>query len=272
MLNIYWRQACRTLPVAMALSVSLLAVSQAHAGFPDTGQQNLEVDRSDGSIIAWASGVAGFDRGPVDYQNPGLGDASFGTDTDPLGSSGTPFSLGDGGWITFTFDAPILNGAGADFVVFENAFEFGGLVFMELGFVEVSSDGALFSRMPALSRKAAPTGPFDGSDPADFYNLAGNFVGGTAFDLEDLITAGDPNVVGGQVDLTAITHIRVVDGVGDIVGPGATTDCLNRPVSDAYPTAFASGGFDATGVGVIHSVPSTSTESVSWGDVKSIFR
>jgi hypothetical protein len=189
-----------------------------------------------------------------------------------LGPSGTPCSLGDGGSITLVFDQAITNGPGSDFVVFENGFAYSGGVFAEMGFVEVSSDGVTFARLPALCRKATATGSFDVVLPADYYNIAGNFVGGTGIDLEDLVTAGDPLVTGGQVDIAHISYVRLVDVVGDIIGPGATLDFLGRPVSDPYPTAFASSGMDLSGVGVINQAMPTPAASKSWGAVKALYR
>lgn len=258
-----------------ALSLALLALaipSLAHAAFPDVGQVNPEIARSSPVIVAWATGVADIHRGPQDYQQPGLGLASFGNPTDVLGPAGTPCSLGDGGWITLTFGQPITNGPGADVVVFENGFAFDGLVYAECGFVEVSSDGTQFARLPAFCRRTVPTGSFDGINPADYYNLPGNYVGGTAIDLEDLVTAGNPLVAGGQVNLASITHVRLVDVVGDIQGPGGTADYAGRPISDPYPTPFASSGMDVTGVGVIHPSGTTKAAAASWGRLKALYR
>ena len=57
--------------------------------------------------------------------------------------------LGDDGSLVLTFPAPIADGAGPDFAVFENAFS---TEFLELAFVEVSSDGTNFTRFPAHAR------------------------------------------------------------------------------------------------------------------------
>ena len=56
--------------------------------------------------------------------------------------------LGDGGSITMTFDNAIRDGEGFDFAVFENSFD---EKFLELAYVEVSSDGVNFVRFPNLS-------------------------------------------------------------------------------------------------------------------------
>lgn len=263
----------RTAVGALALTLllcSLLLPARASA-FADTGQVNPEVLRTNPQIRAWADRVVESDRGPLDYADPSLGDASFGMPTDVLGSSGSAFSLGDGGSITLGFPLAIENGPGVDFVVFENSFAFGGTVFSELAFVEVSTDGVAFARMPALSRVDRPLGAFDGIASEEVYNLAGNFVGGTGFDLEDLLTAADPLVASGVVDPMRIRYVRVVDVIGDYLG-AATVDHLGRPVSDPYPTAFASGGFDLTGVAIMNPPGAVRTEQRSFGAIKNLYR
>jgi hypothetical protein len=77
-------------------------------------------------------------------------------------------------------------------------------------------------------------------------------------------------VIGGKVNLASITHVRLVDVVGDIMGPGGTVDHLGRPVSDPYPTPFPSSGMDLTGVGVIYESGPTRTATMSWGRLKSL--
>lgn len=256
--------------LTLLLAGILLLPALALAQFTDSGQVNNEYDRQDASLLFWASSVVDFARGYQDYQQPDLGYASYGAENDVLGDAGTPFSLGDGGTITLSFDQEIRNLPGDDFVVFENGFAWQG-VYMELGFVEVSSNGVDFSRLPALCRRDSQPGPWDTSDSADFYNLAGNFVGGTGFDLEDLITAGDANVSSGLVDLQHIVFVRVVDVIGDIAAGGATQDFLGRPVADPYPTPGESCGMDLTGVAGLHA-GTVATEQTNWGSLKSLFR
>jgi hypothetical protein len=251
----------------VVLSSLLLVGAGSAFAVSDDGQINPQFDRSDPALVAWASSVLDLQRGPQDYTVLGSPTASYGNPEDVLGSMGTPCSLGDGGSLTLGFDAPIVDGPGADFVVFENAFEFGGLVFMEIGFVEVSSNGVDFARLPAICRHGAPMGTFDGAPAENFYNLAGNFVGGTGFDLSDLLMAGDPLVLSGTVLLSQIVAVRVVDVIGD----GSTVDALGQAVFDPYPTAFASGGMDLTGVGVRNSGNVVRTEPASFGRVKSLF-
>ncbi len=249
----------------------LLTAAAANAQFSDTGQVNIEIDRTDPGIAAWAVEVVDWWAGPQDYRDPALGDAAYGLPGDVLGDTAAPFSLGDGGWITVRLEVPAVDGPGPDLVVFENGFAWNG-VYMELGFVEVSSDGVTFSRLPALCRRTTQPGAWDTSSPTDFYNLAGNFVGGTGFDLADLLHAFDPAVLSGAVDINAITHVRIVDVVGDVTGPGGSTDHLGRPVADPFPTASASCGMDLTAVGVLNAVGSVGNRDLTWSGVKDLFR
>ena len=50
-----------------------------------------------------------------------------------------------------------------------------------------------------------------------------------------------------DLDLTRVTHVRLVD----IVGDGASTDASGDPIYDPFPTE-GSAGFDLDAVGVIH--------------------
>jgi len=247
----------------------LLLPVVALAQFSDSGQVNNEYSRTDPALLAWADQVVSIQRGHQDYMDPGLGLASYGSDTDCLGSTGTPVSLGDGGSITLAFPMVISNGPGDDFAVFENGFVYNG-VYMELGFVEVSSNGMDFSRLPSLCRRPDAVGTWGSSDPAEFYNLAGNFVGGTGFDLTDLVMADDPNVLNGVVDLDGILFVRIVDVIGDIE-PTGTIDFLGRAVVDPYPTTGEAGGMDLTGAAVINTSV-VAVENRTWGGVKSLFR
>jgi hypothetical protein len=254
--------------ISVALATVFLISAPAAFALSDSGQTNAEVLRSNLQISGWSSSVVDWQVGPMDYADPSLGDAAFGVPTDVLGEFGTPFSLGDGGEITLGFDGHIADGPGEDFVVFENAFEYGGFVFAELAFVEVSTDGLNFARMPAISRVDRVLGAFDGILPDEAYNLAGNHVGGTAFDLADLVA--DPMVAAGTVDLSMIRFVKIVDVVGDYLN-GPTVDSNGFPVSDPYPTAFASGGFDLTGVAIMNPPGAVPAVPRSFGAVKSLF-
>jgi hypothetical protein len=255
--------------IAIVSVLCLALTSPVLAQMFDTGQVNNEYARTDGALVGWATQVIASVRGPQDYLQPELGLAAFGMESDVLGDAGTPFSLGDGGSITVAFDMEIANGAGDDFAVFENGFAWNG-VYMELGFVEVSSNGMDFARMPAFCRQDSVVGTWDTSESALFYNLAGNFVGGTGLDLQDLVTAGDPLVSSGAVDLDHILFVRVVDVIGDLAG-NATQDFIGRPVADPYPSSGEGSGMDVTGFAIINTGV-VAIEEASWGSVKSLFR
>lgn len=162
--------------------------------------------------------------------------------------------MGDSGVAILTFAQPIANGDGWDFAVFENAFQ---NTFLELAFVEVSSDGVNYFRFPATS--LTPTDvQIDNSgavDATNINNLAGkyrvNF--GTPFDLEEFV---------GEVglDVMAVTHIKIIDVVGSINPLYASYDAFGNVINDPYPTAFPQGGFDLDGVGVIHQKPVSLSE------------
>ena len=98
------------------------------------------------NIKFWASGCTGW---RPEY-------ATFGTWDDACGAApgitNDVVSLGDGGYALLTFDVVIADGPGPDLAVFENAFQMGdNVVFAELGFVEVSSNGQDFARFPSHS-------------------------------------------------------------------------------------------------------------------------
>ena len=132
--------------------------------------------------------------------------------------------------------------------MFENSFNDN---FLELAFVEVSSDGENFVRFRASSLTDATTqvGSNGSVDPTMLNNLAGKYrVGyGTPFDLEELRGKAG-------LDIDHVTHVRIVDVVGTIDPQYATRDWKGRIVNDPYPTndtVWGSGGFDLTGVAVL---------------------
>jgi len=209
----------------------------------------------DPNIKGWATEV-------VDYWRPdGI---NFGTPDLVLGQpAGTfhVFSLGDGGWMTIAFDQVIVNGAGPDFAVWENGFINVsvpplGMLWAELMFVEVSSNGSDFARFPSVCQNPAPMGGFDCIDPTYYHNVAGKHANGndgrdegTPFDLDDLLS--DPLVTQGLLDLNDIQYVKLIDVVGD----GSTFDSLGNPMWDPYPTPFGTGGADLDAICVLNTVP-----------------
>lgn len=214
------------------------------------GTEGCTAIRFDSNIVAaWATGCI-VERGPVDIINPDGPKVHYGTDDAGIGPASTvttsAVSLGDGGTATLTFAEPIHNITGPDFAVFENSFDD---YFLELAFVEVSSDGENFVRFPATSLTQTETQLSGNLDPTLLNNLAGKYrVGyGTPFDLEELRGKAG-------LDIDHVTHVRIVDAVGTIDPQYATRDYKGRIVNDPYPTndtVWGSGGFDLTGVAVL---------------------
>lgn len=217
---------------------------------PPAGQPGSTAIHKDSSVfVGWATNCEVI-RGYMNIENHSLGYASFGNDAIATGpASGTTtsvVSLGDGGIATLTFTSTIINGPGPDFAVFENGLND---TFLEIGFVEVSSDGEHFVRFPAISEIQTTTqiGGFGSVDCRYIHNFAGKYrVGyGTPFDLEDLIDSTG-------IDINAITHVRIVDVIGSIDPQYATYDSQGNIVNNLHPTPFESSGFDLDGVGVIN--------------------
>ena len=111
---------------------------------PAAGQNGTTAIHKDSSIlINWAK-TSVYSLGPIDISAtvssyPSVGDAI--SVTGKAGENGV-LSLGDGGSATLHFNPPIMNGNSWDFCVFENAFNDS---FLELGFVEVSSNCLLYT-------------------------------------------------------------------------------------------------------------------------------
>jgi hypothetical protein len=232
----------------VCLFISSIAFSQSFP--PPAGQAGSTAIHKDSSIIVgWATSCEVV-RGYQNIENPSLGYASFGDDAIATGpASGTMtsvVSLGDGGTATLTFESTIINGPGPDFAVFENGVTDS---FLELGFVEVSSDGVHFVRFPAVSEIPTNTqaGSFAVVNCRYIHNFAGKYrIGyGTPFDLEDIIDSTG-------IDIDAITHVRIVDVIGSIDPQYATYDSQGNIVNNLHPTPFESSGFDLDGIGVIN--------------------
>ena len=128
---------------------------------------------------SWATACT-VTRGYQNIDNQSLGFATVGIDENGTLKAGvnSVVSLGDAGVAVLEFAIPIKNGEGADFAVFENGFNSGVNQYLELAFVEVSSDGINYVRFPAISKinAAVQTGSFATTDAALIYNLAGKYV------------------------------------------------------------------------------------------------
>ncbi len=216
---------------------------------PAGGQDGSKaVHRDNASISYWGDSVSlslGYTR--INASNPVV--VTTGEENDALNmADNRTVSLGDGGTATYYLSREIQNIDGPDFVVFENGFEWVGGYFLELAFVEVSSDGNRFVRFPAQS-EADTTKQIENLAYMEcewYHNLAGKHQApyGTPFDLEEL-----KDSVG--LNINAISHVRIVDVVGCLNDSFATRDNEGRKVNDPWPTDFESGGFDLDAIGVL---------------------
>ncbi len=233
----------------LSLLITLLISSQVSAQFAGpVGYPSTNAIYKDSSVfIAWAKSCTVV-RGYQNISNPSFGYASVGDSTKAIGKAdGTGVvSLGDGGYAVLTFTNPITDGPGWDFAVFENSFNG---TFLELAFVEVSSDGINFYRFPAVSYLQTTT-QYDNSanmDCSKINNLASKYLVnyGTPFDLQEL-----SNIPG--LDIHHITHIKIIDVIGSINSQYASYDSNGNVINDPWPTPYPSCGFDLDAVGVIH--------------------
>lgn len=227
--------------------ISVIKITNAQFA-PAVGKPGSTALKHDSTcFVAWATGC-NVVRGYRDVSRPDSGYADAGTAQAAIGPAlqNGIVSLGDGGTATLTFSNPITNGPGWDFAVFENSFLD---TFLEMAFVELSSDGKRFVRFPAISLTdtTLQTGTFGYTFPEKINNLAGKYrVGfGTPFDLEELTDSSG-------IDIASITHIRIKDVTGSLLPAFASRDSKGNKINDPWPTRFSSGGFDLDAVGVIH--------------------
>jgi hypothetical protein len=218
---------------------------------PAVGQTgSTAISKNSSVFINWASSIVQFNPGPEDISDPLSVIASFGVPQNALnqveGNSTDIVSLGDGGSIILGFIFPISNGPGSDFAVFENSFS---NLFLELAFVEVSTNGVDFVRFPSTSNSPnlIQTGSFGSTDPTLINNLAGKYRQGygTPFDLEELIDSS-------ALNLDSILYVKIIDVVGSIDSTYGSKDSNRNLINDPFPTPFPSAGFDLDGIGVIH--------------------
>ena len=225
-----------------ALIIFIFTVGTAFAGpyapaASVAGSTAIYMD--DASFVSWATGWENYVIGAdviEGWQTPekALGKA--------VGTSYDIVCLGRAGEITLTFDSAIKNGTGYDFAVFENSFSD---TFLELGYVEVSSDGTNFFRFDNDSLTADPVTAFGNVDPTNITGLASKYRQGygTPFDLAEL--AGTTGL-----DINNIGYVKIVD----IVGDGTYSDTSGDLIYDPYPTG-GSAGFDLDAIGVMNAVP-----------------
>ncbi|MGI8603591.1 MAG: hypothetical protein ACR2OZ_11420 [Verrucomicrobiales bacterium] len=259
-----------TLRRRIAVTLVLVASPVAFAAgpfSPPAGQPASDaVAAIDARIKGWAATASSLIRGPEIKGDPQSDPVTYGTPASALGPAdidnpelqpepGSPgpypcVSLGDGGSIVLTFDPAIADGSGADFAVFENGLSD---TFLELAFVEVSSDGVQFFRFPAVSCTPVGTqvGSYGSLDTRNLDNLAGKFRAGfgTPFDLAEL--SENP-----LLNKSSVTHVRIIDVVGSIDPALGSLDSLGNLINDPYPS-YETSGFDLDAVAVLNSSATT---------------
>jgi hypothetical protein len=245
-------------PLFLCTLVLLQAVMATAQYAPQAGiSGSTAISKTSSLFKGWATGCR-IQRGLQQIGNSSSGLASLGDSSLAIGAAdNNVVSLGDSGVAVLTFATAVTNGPGADFAIFENGFGNSANAeeaFLELAFVEVSSDGINYFRFPAssliqdtiqLSSVATPSY----TNARQLNNLAGKYTAGwgTPFDLEEL--SGIP-----ALNINAITHVRIVDAIGSI-GSEASRDASGRKVNDPFPTPFPSSGFDLDALGVINALP-----------------
>lgn len=235
--------------------VLFLAVQVTAQNYPGpAGSSTTDAIQNDSPLISnWATGIT-VKRGFLDIQDTlfeisGNNKAFHGNPNNAIGYAtglvGDVVSLGDGGEAILTFDWPISDGNGVDFAVFENSFSD---EFLELAFVEVSTDGEKYVRFSSHSQTQTLTqiNGFGNLQASRLNNLAGKYRAGygTPFDLNEL-----QDSVG--IDIQEIRYVKIVDVIGSI-SDSARYDAYNNKINDPYPTPYESGGFDLDGIAVIN--------------------
>lgn len=231
------------------IAIAVLIFSTASAQFaPAAGKPGSTAIKADSNcFVNWATNCK-VRRGLRQFNLADSGYASVGTDENATGPASTKgvVSLGDGGIATLSFNTSIADRPGFDFAVFENTFLDS---FLELAFVEVSSDSLSWVRFPnhSLTQTKIQTPAFGFTQPTKIHNLAGKYRHpyGVPFDLADLKMM--PNI-----NLNNIRFIRIIDVIGTIDSLKCSRDWDNHPINDPWPTPFPSSGFDLDAVGVIN--------------------
>ena len=189
--------------------------------------------------------------------------ADVGTEQSAYGKAdGNVLSLGDGGVATISLATSLKDHPGDDFAIFENGFAAvnGTGYFLELAYVEVSSDGSNFYRFPnqSMTSTSAQVKTFETLDPTNIDGFAGKYQldYGTPFDLEVMDT-----VIG--LDIQSISHIKIIDVVGSLNNSYASYDSQGRKINDPFPTDFGSGGFDLDAIAIMDTALATSVRNVN---------
>lgn len=198
-------------------------------GYADPSGSVIRADRFITNVVSFTPGeCAGFgatDMPGIILGPPvGAGKQSGGLDV---------VSLGIGGEIVVSFEPnAIVDGPGADFIVFENAFFAGSGTepYADLAEISVSEDGTTWTDFPCTPGASAPYGACAGWHPV--YSAPGNGI-----------SPIDPEKAGGDAyDLSAIgiaqaRFVRIRDK--------ATAKCEGQPKPNNL-------GFDLDAIAIVH--------------------
>ncbi len=161
---------------------------------------------------------------PDNILGPPSGKGEFASQSSPL----ELISLGEGGYIVVKMGREIIDGAGVDFIVYENMMYWGGdyyNAYTEAAVVEVSQDGQTWFRFPFdfLIDGAIGSHGLPDTVPENFIGFAGivptyaNCDPNGDGDFEDMINPLDYQVSGGDpfdladIGLSRASYIRVID-------------------------------------------------------------
>lgn len=178
-------------------------------------------------------------QGPIFFPtNIFTGPAPLASDTVPLTEPRDVCSIGLGGVIVVGLrSAVIVDGPGADFTIFENAFRFLGRIYAEPAKVEVSKDGMMWKEFPFDSLTligCAGITPTTGADPFD-----PAVSGGDTFDLA-------------TVGVDTVRWIRITD---------VTSIIRNDPSHPYFDPTLS--GFDLDVVIGLHAVPAAFSQALT---------
>lgn len=240
----------------LLILVSLNSFAGGPYSPPASVSSSSAISKMSDKITNWAmDGYVEF-SGYLNIESKELGFASLGYLSNTFGkSNGSTWSLGDSGVVILTFDDYISDNDGHDLAVFENSFS---ETFLELAFVEVSSDGVNFFRFPSISLTdtSINIGGFGSLDATNLNNLAGKYSAGygTPFDLAEI---PDTSLLNKQ----AIQYVKIIDVIGTN-SKYASLDSKGNKIIDPFPTSFSSGGFDLDAIAVLGNVTSKSSVSL----------
>ncbi len=240
--------ACSSDPTSSS-SDAAPPISLGDGGFfdaPDPDASHLTVD---GGFAGPDGSVLRADRFVTKVVSVTYGDcAGFGLTSMPAVVEGPPVgggalagsldvvSLGYKGEIVLSFEPnAIVDGPGADFIVFENAFAGGssaGPVFAELADVSVSEDGITWKTFSCTPGSGPPYGSCAGWRPV--YSAPGNAIS----PVDPSVAGGDPFDLA-EVGLTTARFVRIRD-LGTIA-------CPSDPAKKSTTV-----GFDLDAVALVH--------------------